>query len=215
MSKKKMRTFACFLFATSLVAYGEPKKLYENNFEKEQAGQVPSDFLVLDGAFAVKQEGNNKVLELPGTPLDSFTVQFGPAQKQDVAVSVRINGKSKGRRYPVFGVGINGSAGYRLQVSPAKQMLELYKDQQLKKTTAYHWVSGHWTNLTLQIRKIKDGQWKIEGKAWDETGSAPAEWMVFADESEPPASGRASVFASPFSGERVQFDDFVVSSLQE
>ena len=42
--------------------------LYENNFEKEQIGKVPENFLVLDGGFAVKEEAGNKFLELPGSP---------------------------------------------------------------------------------------------------------------------------------------------------
>src|SRR6266850_6368601 len=50
--------------------------LYENNFEKEEPGKVPADFMVLDGGFAVKEQAGNKFLELPGSPLDSFAVQF-------------------------------------------------------------------------------------------------------------------------------------------
>src|SRR5258706_142291 len=105
-----------------VVVFAETKTLYENNFEKAEVGQVPSDFLVLDGAFVVKEESGNKFLELPGTPLDSFAVQFGPVQTENVAVSARINGIARGRRYPTFGVGINGAAGYRLQIAPAKKM---------------------------------------------------------------------------------------------
>ena len=61
-----------------MVALGQGKTLYENHFEKETVGQTPSDFLMFDGAFVVKEENGNKFLELPGTPLDSFAVQFGP-----------------------------------------------------------------------------------------------------------------------------------------
>src|SRR5262245_12164465 len=130
----KRSFFVCIICLVCLLAIGEGKILYENHFEKESVGQVPSDFLILDGAFVVKEENGNKFLELPGTPLDSFAVQFGPAQMNNVAISVRINGTAKGRRYPTFGVGINGAAGYRLQLSPGKKMLELFKDQELKKS---------------------------------------------------------------------------------
>src|SRR5580704_11780271 len=70
----------------------EAKPLYENNFEQAEVGKVPGDFLVLDGGFVVKQEGTNKFLELPGEPLDSFGVLFGPTEKSGVAVSARIKG---------------------------------------------------------------------------------------------------------------------------
>src|SRR5262245_11193389 len=101
------------------------KHLYENNFEKAEVGKVPDDLMVLGGEFAVKSEGTNKFLELPGSPLDSFAVQFGPAEKEDVAVSARVQGTSKGRRAPTLGVGLGGVSGWKLQVSPAKKAVEL------------------------------------------------------------------------------------------
>src|SRR5207237_9530777 len=109
--------------------FAQTKPLYENNFEKAEVGKLPEGFLALDGGFVVKEEAGNKVLELPGAPLDSFSVQFGPTESSDVAISARIKGSAKGRRYPTFGVGLNGVAGYRLQVSPAKKVVEVYKDQ--------------------------------------------------------------------------------------
>src|ERR1700719_889998 len=112
--------------------FAQTKPLYENNFERAEVGKLPEGFLALDGGFVVKEENGNKFLELPSSPLDSFAVQFGPTESADIAVSARINGTSRGRRYPTFGVGLNGVAGYRLQVSPAKKLLELYKDQELK-----------------------------------------------------------------------------------
>jgi len=200
-------------FSLGLAALGQGKTLYKNDFEQAAIGQVPPDFLVLDGAFSVKQEDGNKLLELPGAPVDSFAVQFGPAETDNIAISARIKSAAKGRRYPSFGVGLNGVAGYKLQVSPAKKMLELYKDQELKQTLPYDWKSGQWTQLRLQVRKIKESEWKIEGKVWIEGNPEPKEWMIAANETEAPASGRASVFGSPFSGTPIQFDDFVVSGV--
>src|ERR1700689_2989319 len=101
------------VFASVVTALADDAKpLFENNFEQATVGQVPDGFLVLDGDFAVKEDGGNKFLELPGAPLDSFGVLFGPTVKSDVAVSARINGTNKGRRYPTFAVGLNGQAGY-------------------------------------------------------------------------------------------------------
>jgi len=204
----------CFIALWSLSAIAQTKPLYENNFEKAEVGKVPSDFLVLDGGFVVKEEGGNKFLELPGAPLESFAVQFGPSETSDIAVSARINGTAKGRRYPAFGVGVNGVAGYKLQVSPAKKMLELYKDQELKATVPFAWNSGEWTNLRLQIRKLKEGEWKVVGKAWPQGAPEPSNWLVLFDEKETPVSGRPSVFGSPFSGTPIQFDDFLVSAVK-
>src|SRR6267378_1283345 len=133
------------VFGLGLRAFAAEKTLYENNFENAEVGKVPSEFLVLDGGFTVKEEGGDKFLELPGAPLDSFAVQFGPAENSTLGASARIRGTAKGRRYPTFGLGLYGVAGYRLQVSPAKKALELYKDQELKATAVFDWISGQWT----------------------------------------------------------------------
>lgn len=200
------------LCGLSLPLFGQTKPLYENNFEKAEIGKLPEGFLALDGGFVVKEENGNKFLELPGSPLDSFAVQFGPTESSDIAVSARINGTSKGRRYPTFGVGLNGVAGHRLQVSPAKKLLELYKDQELKAGVPFDWKSGQWTHLRLQVRKVKEGEWKVEGKVWLQGSAEPSDWMIAADMKEGPTAGRASVFGSPFSGTPIQFDDLVITT---
>jgi hypothetical protein len=202
------------IFGLGLTALGQSNVLYEINFEKAAVGSVPEDFLILDGRFAVTEENGNRFLELPGAPLDSFAAQFGPAEIDNVGVSVRIKGTAKGRRYPTFGVGLNGVAGYKLQVSPAKKILELYKDQDVKESMPYDWKSGQWTRLKLQVRKVKESAWKVECKVWAEGMPEPSEWMITTEEKETPGSGRASVFGSPFSGTPIQFDDFVVSAVQ-
>ncbi len=210
----KLLFYCCLIGWIYAPSLAEGKVIYENGFENETIGQVPSDFLVLDGAFVVREENGNKFLELPGTPLDSFAVQFGPAQIDNVSVSARIKATAKGRRYPTFGVGISGSAGYRLQVSPSKKTIELLRDQEVKKSIPYDWKTGQWTKLRVEARKLKEGEWRIEAKAWEEGSSEPQEWMLVLDQKEAPNSGKASVFASPFSGTPVQFDDFVVGTVE-
>ena len=190
----------------------QAKLLYENDFEKAALDKVPDDFLVLDGQFAVKEEGGNKFLELPGAPLDTFGVLFGPTEKEGTAVSARIFGTGKGRRYPTFAVGLNGqgTSAYRLQVSPAKKALELFKGDEVKATVPYEWQSGAWARLRLQVHKVKDGQWKVEGKVW--TDKEPSAWLVSFDETERPVAGRASIWASPYATTPIRFDDLKVTS---
>ena len=186
------------------------KPLFQIDFEKAEIGKLPDGLEFAVGEFAVKSDGTNKVLELPGAPLDSFSVQFGPVENADVAVSARVFGTTKGRRGPTFGVGLGGVGGFKLQVSPGKKALELLKDQDLKASKEFEWKPGTWTVLRLQVRKIKDGEWKIEGKAWPRGNVEPKEWMVSFDEKEEPVAGRASVLGSPFSGTPIWFDDLGV-----
>jgi hypothetical protein len=194
----------------SLTLLAQNSVLYENNFEKEQVGKVPENFLVLDGGFAVKEEAGNKFLELPGSPLDSYSVQFGPTESSNIVISARINSTAKGRRFPTFGIGLNGIAGYRLQLSPAKKSLELYKGDTFRTNAPFEWNSGHWLNFRLQIRAIGPGEWKVEGKVWNTENPEPSNWTVGFDEKDLPAAGRPSVFGSPFAGTPIQFDDLRV-----
>ncbi len=203
---------SCLGIGFALVT-AEAGTLYQNDFEQAEAGKAPDDFLILEGGFAVKQEAGNKVLELPGAPLDSFAALFGPTESSNVVVSAAIDGVGKGRRFPTFGVGLNGVAGYKLQVSPAKNMLEIYKDQQAKASIPFEWKSGEWTMLRLQLRAVKAGGWKIEGKAWLKGKSEPPDWMISFEEKEEPPSGRPSVFGSPLSGTPIKFDDLMVQGI--
>lgn len=187
-----------------------PAALYGNDFGKAELGKVPDDLMVLGGEFAVQREGTNQVLELPGAPLDSFAVQFGPAEKTDVAVVARIFGTSKGRRAPTFGVGLGGVSGWKLQASPGKKAVELLKDQEVKATVSHDWKSGTWTQLRLEIRKVKDGAWKIEGKAWPAGEAEPKAALISFDETEEPTPGKASILGSPFAGTPIWFDDLRV-----
>jgi hypothetical protein len=200
------------LACTSLA---QPKPLYQNDFEQAALGKAPPDMLVLDGAFAVKQEAANKCLELPGAPLDSFSLLFGPAGKEGLAVSARVYGTAKGRRSPTFGVGLNGAAGYRLQVSPGRRSLELFKGDLLLASTPYNWQSGSWTHLCLRLRKVKDGEWKLEGKAWTQDAPEPTAWTLAHTEKEEPRAGRAMLCGSPFSGTPIRYDDLLVTRLEE
>ena len=204
-----VRAMAVFGFAVALVAQNA-KPLYENNFEKAEVNKVPDEFLVLDGAFAVKEESGNKFLELPGAPLDTFGILFGPTEKEGLTVSARIHGTGKGRRFPTFGVGLNGVGGYRLQVSPGKKYLELYKGDAVKAMVAFDWSSDKWTWLKLQVRKVKDQEWKVEGKAWVQGTGEPA-WLISADDNVEPPPGRAAIWGSPYSTTPIRFDDLIVT----
>jgi len=189
---------------------GTVKPLYENNLDALPDGALPDTFMVLGGDFVVKHDGTNGFLELPGAPLDSFAVQFGPVEAENIAVTAQILGTNKGRRTPTFGVGLGGVSGWKLQVSPGKKAIELLRDQEIKASKEFEWKSGKWTQLRLQIRKIKDGEWRVEGKAWSKGESEPEDWQISFEEQEVPIAGKASVLGSPFAGTPIQFDELRV-----
>jgi hypothetical protein len=207
-----MKKVALVILALVFSVWAAEKEVnYSNDFEKEELNSLPKDFLVQDGQFTVREENGNKFLELPGAPLDSFAVFFGPNEKENIAVSAKIFGTGKGRRFPTFGVGLNGVSGYKLRVSPGKKQLELYKGDDVKATAPFEWQSGKWADLSLEV--VKSGnEWKVRGKVWQEKESAAA--AVSWTETEEPSRGRAMVIASPYSGTPIRFDNFVVSGVK-
>jgi hypothetical protein len=139
--------------------------VYEQNFESMDAGPVSKEFLPLAGEFSVVLEDGNRFLELPGAPLDTFGALFGPSSGDPGSLQGRFFGTKTGRKFPTFGLSLRGAGGYRLQVSPGKGQLEVYKGDDPLVGVPFSWQSGAWTWLKLIVRKVDSG-WVIEGRAW-------------------------------------------------
>lgn len=207
-------TLMAVLVALTLAHAADAQVLYTNSFDKTEIEKVPEDMMVLDGGFAVKEAGGNKFLELPGAPLETFGVLFGPTEASGLSVTARVQGTGKGRRFPTFAVGLNGVGGFKLQVSPAKKLVELVKGEEVVASAPFTWESGSWTMLRLQCRKVKDGEFKLEGKAWKQGDTEPKEWQVSRTETAESPAGRPSVWGMPFAGTPIQFDDLVAGRAQ-
>ncbi|HYG75807.1 MAG TPA: hypothetical protein VEK08_12450 [Planctomycetota bacterium] len=191
--------------------------VFSQDFEKadvdKDAGAL--EFLVLgDGDFKVKQDGANKVLELAPTPLETYGILFGPTETEDVAVRARAFGTSSGRRFPVFAVGVNGVGGYMLRLNPAKKAVEILKGEDVKGSAPYAWTTGTWSILSLSIRKVKDGAWTVEGKAWEQGKEEPKDALVKFEETEKPTPGRCGAWGIPYSASPIRFDDLLVQKLK-
>lgn len=209
-----MRVFHFLVLSLALTSRAQqPSPLYQNDFETAPLGELPGEFLVLAGDFTVQQEEGNKFLQLPGTPLESFGLLFGPPEQRDITATARFFGTTRGRRAPTFALGLNGVAGCRLQVSPAKKLLEIFRGDHVVATTPYAWKPGSWTHLRVQVRQSDTG-WVFEGKAWTQGTEEPAQWMISLEGSEPLSRSQAGLFASPFSGTPIRFDDLRIERLK-
>ena len=206
------KTLSHCLLAFGLAAFTAQavEPLYQNNFEETQIGEVPDDFLVLDGDFVVKQEDGNKYLELPGAPLDAFGFMFGPSARHGNEISARMFGTKKGRRYPVFGIALNGVNGYRLQVAPAKRAIELLKGSTVVAKVPFRWGGGEWLRLSLQVEQTGAAEWIISGRVWADDKKAPAKPSITHKENKEPRNGKPSIWGSPYSGTPIRYDDIVV-----
>ncbi len=209
--KSRLVALAMGLAALMMTAAAQAQVLYTNGFDKAEVEKVPEEMMVLDGGFAVKEEAANKFLELPGAPLETFGVLFGPTEASGLAVTARVQSTGKGRRFPTFAVGLNGVGGFKLQLSPAKKLVELVKGEEVVASAPFTWESGSWTLLRLQCRKVKDGEFKLEGKAWKQGDAEPKEWQISRAETTESPAGRSSVWGMPFAGTPIRYDDLIVT----
>lgn len=199
------------LSVTSAEAPSPTKPLYANDFEKLPDGNPPEDMVPLSGNFTVKTVDGNKLLELPGDPVEGYGILFGPDNESLLSVSARIYGTATGKRTPEFGVGLADSNGYKLWLMPATNQLQLIKGEDVKATAPFPWKSGSWTSLRLQVRKIAEGKYSVEGKAWEYGKEEPKSWIVSFTETEELPKGRPSVWGSPYSSTPIRFDDLLVT----
>lgn len=193
--------------AGALPALAAP--LYEQDFGKVAGDQVPEEILVLDGQFAVKEEEGNRFLELPGAPLETFGVLFGPSEAAGVRAEARMLATKAGRKFPTFAVGLNGVSGFKLRVAPAKNLVEIVQADEIRATAPFAWKSGEWVNLRLEVVKEGNGL-QVRGQAWQGT-EAPAGWKVTWTAPEALPAGKAGVWGMPFSGTPIRFDDLRVT----
>lgn len=204
------RLFAAALgLALSGIASQAAELKYENDFEQAEVGSVPEEFLVINGDFAVKEEDGNKFLELPRAPLDSFNVMFGPSAKENIGVGARVFSTRRGRRYPTFGVALNGLGGYRLRVSPGKRQVEIYRGDDIQTGVPFRWQSGKWTHLKLELTREGEN-FIVEGKVWHEGEPEPEKPTIRFVDTEAPPSGRQLISGAPYATTPIRYDDLKV-----
>jgi hypothetical protein len=213
MNNRFIFIIATIIALTASAQTPADKLLFETDFESGNVDSVPEELMVLAGEFSVQEIGGNKVLELPGNPLEDFGALFGPAESDGIAVRARVYSESSKRLAPRFGVGLDGVTGYRLLVAPGQNRLQLLKDQEVVASAPFEWKSAAWTSLHLQIRKISDSRWIIEGRVWTTGTPEPHNWPISLEISEAPPAGKASIWGAPYSGKPILFDDLTVISL--
>ncbi len=196
------------------LAGADAEPVYANDLENEDIGFEPLDFLILEGDFKVKQGNDNRVLELPGSPIGRFGLLLGPTQQDGLEIRARVRSESKKRLAPSFGVGLNGVGGYKLLCSPNCGEIELKKNGAVVARQPLKWKSGAWTEFRLRIVKVKDGEWKIQGRLWESGSAEPKSWQVEFIEKEEPPTGRPAIWGTPFSDQPIQYDDLKVFAVK-
>lgn len=211
LRKRRGGLASLFLLTLALASLFSVAAPYKSDFTAAEVGSLPKDMQRINGNFAVATFEGKKVLELPGEPLDTFGVLFGPADHADLDVRANVWSAASGRRFPEFGVGAGDVGGYKLLVLPGQKKVELRKGDDVAAAAEMRtpWKSAAWTAVRLRVSKAAEGRWKVEGKSWPADAPEPPAWDVSHEVSEAPSPGRASVWGVPFSGQPLRFGDLV------
>ena len=178
--------------------------VFHESFSSAKA--LPADFTEFNGKVGIGRLNGNRYAELPAKPVSSRGLLFGPALSKGLRVEARFLAED-GEKSPTFAVGLNGLSGYKLQVTPNKQQLELLRDEVIVHAEKFEWLSGKWTQLQLQVRELPGLQWAVEGKAWHEKQAKPKKWNLQWKDTAAPINGQPSVWGTPYAVKPIALDD--------
>lgn len=202
---KRLLWIALFAAAGAAAPAASP---YKNDLNALPPGNLPDEFMVMAGTWALKEDGGNKVLEANPTPLEGMGLLFGPNATPKGA-GARFKATSVGKRMPEMKLGLGGVSGHKVRVMPAVGQVQILRSdgEDVAAHKPYAWKSGTWTELRIRIRDAGGGKWVVEGKAWEHGKEEPKEWTVSYEEAEKPPEGRASVWVTPYPETPMQVDD--------
>ena len=178
--------------------------LFHESFSRAEA--LPADFTALNGKVRIGRSNGNRYAELPAKPSTAHGLLFGPALSNGLRVQARFLTEDA-EKPPTFAVGLNGLSGYKLQVNPNKQQLELLSNEVIVHSVKFEWLPEQWTHLQLQVRALPGLQWAVEGKAWNEKEEEPTRWTLQWKETAAPSNGQPSIWGAPHAGKPIALDD--------
>jgi len=197
--------------ALTFTLHAQQPQTFEFNANDWAEGEPPKEVFVVDGTIKIAAHEGNKAIVVDPNPITDASAQLGGSAAGNASIEARTLATKRGRSTPRFGVSVHGLSGYRLLVNPAKKALELVKSDQTVASVPHTWTSGAWLKLKLEVKKGADDAWIISGKAWAEGTAEPAEPLIKHEDKGLKGQGKCAIWATPFSGEPVFFDDIKVS----
>lgn len=177
------------------------------SFATSKEGGGPEGTRPLLGKWTV-DPGLEAVQVAPDPLLDSW-LEFGPEIREKGATIVA-SGKApgQGRLKSRFGAGLYGKNGFQLRFVPATQEIELVRRSVVLLKKPFPATAGELCSLELSVQPERN-HWLVSGRAWKGEENRPDEkafeYKIFAEELLFPLAGRATLFATPFSGDPVSF----------
>ena len=206
----KRLLFAACLLATTIVS-AQQLQTFEIKADDWAEGEPPKEVFVVDGTIKIAARDGNKAIVIDPNPITDASAQLAVSANGSASIEAKILAIKRGRSTPRFGVSVHGMSGHRLIVNPAKKSLELIKNDQALASVPFNWTSEAWVKVKLEAKKSADDSWTITGKAWPADAAEPTEPLIKHDEKSLKGQGKCAIWATPFSGEPVFFDDIRIS----
>jgi|UniRef100_UPI0037835B2A hypothetical protein len=203
------------LLAASLLAalnlHAQQNQTFEIKADDWAEGEPPKEVFVVDGTIKIAAREGNKAIVIDPAPITDASAQLAVSAAGNAIIEARIFATKRGRSTPRFGVSVHGMSGYRLLVNPAKKALELAKNDQTIATVPFTWTTDVWLKVKLEAKKGEGDAWSITGKAWAADAAEPTEALIKHEDKGLKGQGKCAIWATPFSGEPVFFDDIRIS----
>lgn len=206
---KLLLLLACILTSATLSA--QQMQTFEIKVDDWADGDPPKDVFIVDGTIKIATRDGSKAIVVEPNPITDASAQLAVSAAGNASIEAKILALKRGRSTPRFGVSVHGMSGHRLIVNPAKKLLELVKGDQTLASAPYTWPSDAWLKLKLEAKKGDGTAWTITGKVWPADAAEPTEPMVKWDDKNLKGQGKCALWATPFSGEPVFFDDIKIS----
>ncbi|MFO1481935.1 MAG: hypothetical protein U1F71_01100 [Verrucomicrobiaceae bacterium] len=201
--------FAAGFFVATL--HAQQVQTFDIKADDWAEGEPPKEVFVVDGTIKIAARDGNKAIVVDPAPITDASAQLGVSASGSASIEARVLAIKRGRSTPRFGVSVHGLSGYRLLVNPAKKSLDLVKGDQTIASVPHTWTSEQWLKLKLEAKKGDGDAWSITGKAWPADAAEPAEPLIKHEDKGLKGQGKCAIWATPFSGEPVFFDDIHIS----
>jgi hypothetical protein len=186
-------------------------KTFEFDFEDWAEGQPREEAFVVDGKFAVATKDGGKALVAEVGELVEACVLLGDSAKGSASIQARVFSSRKGRSLPRYSIGVHGQSGYRLVVAPAKKELQLTKGEEVVKAVPLDWPNEAWFNVKLEVTKVEEKRWSVVAKAWPQDKEEPVSAQIEHEDATLRGQGKCSLWATPYSGTPIYFDDVKIA----
>lgn len=206
----KRLILAASLFAACSL-HAQQLQSFEIKADDWADGEPPKEVFIVDGTIKIAARDGNKAIVIDPNPITDASAQLAVSASGNASIEARILAIKRGRSTPRFGVSVHGMSGHRLIVNPAKKSLDLIKGVETLASVPFEWTSEVWVKVKLEAKKAEGDAWAITGKAWPADAAEPAEPLIKHEDKNLKGQGKCAIWATPFSGEPVFFDDIKIS----